>query len=249
MHDTFTVMTYNVHSCVGSDGTYSPERVADVIAGYAPDVVALQELDSGLIRSGLIDQAVQIAGLLNMEHHFHPSFGMEEGFYGNAVLSRLKMRLVKAEALPGYEKKPALEPRGAMWSLVDMEGAGVSLVNTHMGLNRHERLLQAERLSGDRWLKKALNGGPVVFCGDLNCTPLSGPYRRIARVLRDAQRILPGFRPRPTWPSLFPMARLDYIFISPGLDVVDIEVPKAERIRNASDHLPVIARLRLSGTD
>jgi endonuclease/exonuclease/phosphatase family metal-dependent hydrolase len=44
-------MTYNVHGCVGTDGVHSPERIAEVIATYAPDIVALQELDAGRARS------------------------------------------------------------------------------------------------------------------------------------------------------------------------------------------------------
>lgn len=49
---TFRVMTYNAHSCVGTDGKLSPERIAQVIASADPDVVALQELDVLQSRSG-----------------------------------------------------------------------------------------------------------------------------------------------------------------------------------------------------
>jgi len=48
MSETFSVMTYNVHSCIGMDGKISPLRIAEVIDRYHPDVIALQELDAGL---------------------------------------------------------------------------------------------------------------------------------------------------------------------------------------------------------
>jgi len=57
MPKTFSVMTYNVHSCIGMDGQISPLRIAEVIGRYRPDVVALQELDAGLTRTDRIDQA------------------------------------------------------------------------------------------------------------------------------------------------------------------------------------------------
>ena len=45
MTKTITTLSYNVHSCVGSDWKYSPARVAQTIKACAPDLVALQELD------------------------------------------------------------------------------------------------------------------------------------------------------------------------------------------------------------
>ena len=40
-----TVVTYNVHSCVGTDGRYSLERIAQLIQGEHPDLVCLQEIE------------------------------------------------------------------------------------------------------------------------------------------------------------------------------------------------------------
>ena len=50
-------MTYNTHGCVGTDGSCQPERIAEVIRRFSPDVVALQEVDVGQPRSGSLDQA------------------------------------------------------------------------------------------------------------------------------------------------------------------------------------------------
>jgi hypothetical protein len=38
MSKTFSVMTYNVHSCIGMGGQISPLRIAEVIDRYHPDV-------------------------------------------------------------------------------------------------------------------------------------------------------------------------------------------------------------------
>ena len=94
-------MTYNVHSCIGMDGKLSPERIARVITRYAPEIIALQELDVGTARSGCVDQARLIASYLEMAMQFHAPLHIEEERYGNAILSYFPMRLVKAGLLPG----------------------------------------------------------------------------------------------------------------------------------------------------
>jgi endonuclease/exonuclease/phosphatase family metal-dependent hydrolase len=104
-------MTYNVHRCVGADGRADPRRIAEVIAACQPDMVALQELDVGRLRTGGIDQAHVIAHLLGMSFHFHPALQVEDELYGDAILTALPMRLVKAGPLPG---SVGFEPRGAL---------------------------------------------------------------------------------------------------------------------------------------
>jgi hypothetical protein len=136
---TLRVMTYNVHSCLGMDGKLNAERIARVIARARPDVVALQELDVGRARSHGMDQAQLIAQCLAMEFQFHPALHLEEERYGDAILTHLPHRLVKAGPLPGLAGKPHREPRGALWVAVDLHGKEVQIINTHLGLNRHER--------------------------------------------------------------------------------------------------------------
>ena len=79
------ILTYNVHRCVGTDRKLDVARIADVIATYEPDIVALQELDVGRLRTGLVDQAHEIAHRLEMSFHFHPAMAVEEELYGDAI--------------------------------------------------------------------------------------------------------------------------------------------------------------------
>lgn len=241
----FRIMTYNVHSCRGRDGVFSPERIAEVIGFCSPDVVAVQELDIELSRSGTVDQAEAIANHLNMHFHFHPSFRIEEGSFGNAVLSRYPMRLVKAGELPTFRHRRLLEKRGALWVEIQFEGEVLNLINTHLGLNRRERQSQIDTLLGPEWTGSALCTTPVILCGDFNASPFSGVYGKIVSIFKDVQKRVNGYRPRSTWPSIFPLIRIDHIFASDTLMVRDIEVPMTGRIREASDHLPVVAEIEL----
>jgi endonuclease/exonuclease/phosphatase family metal-dependent hydrolase len=240
------VMTYNVHSCIGMDGKLAPERIARLIARYAPDVVALQELDVGRARTEGMDQAHLIARYLEMDFHFHPAMHIEEERYGDAIMTHLPMRLVKADILPGLPGKPRLEPRGALWVAIDVDGIEYQLLNTHLGLLSSERRLQAEALLGPEWLGHPDCRGPVVLCGDFNALPFSPVCRRLRTRLNDAQIELDSHRPRRTFFAHFPLVRIDHVFVDPAIEVLDIEVPDTELARVASDHLPLIAELRFS---
>lgn len=245
--DTLRVMTYNVHSCIGMDGKLDAERIARVIARAGPDVVALQELDVGRSRTAGMDQAQLIAHHLEMEFQFHPALHLEEERYGDAILTHLPQRLVKAGPLPGLADKPLLEPRGALWVAIELHGKEVQVINTHLGLHPRERMAQVAALLGSDWLAHAQCRDPVILCGDFNALPLSSVCRRLAGRLQDVQIEAQRHRPQSTYSGRFPTVRIDHIFTSPGLEVTGIEVPGSELARSASDHLPLIAEIRLSG--
>lgn len=238
------MMTYNVHSCIGMDGRLSPQRIARVIADYSPDIIALQELDVGKARTGGVDQAGTIAQDLEMEYHFHPTVHLEEERYGDAVITHLPMRLVKAGMLPGLDHKPQLEPRGAIWVVIEVEGKEVQFINTHLGLLPSERRKQAAALLGSDWLQHPECRGPVILAGDFNALPGSTVCRHFARRLSDAQIALVNHRPRRTLFGRYPVARIDHIFVEPTIEIDYIEVPQTTLARTASDHLPLIVDVR-----
>ncbi len=68
--------------------------------------------------------------------------------------------------------------------------------------------------------------------------------RRLRQRLNDAQTELRRHRPRGTFSPRFATARIDYVFVDPGLVVTDVEVPQTELVRVASDHLPLVVEVR-----
>ena len=232
-------MTYNVHRCVGLDGKMDVRRIADVIAESRPDIVALQELDVGRARTQGVDQAHAIAEMLGMAFHFNAALQVEEELYGDAVLTQYPERLVKAGPLPGLPTLPRLEPRGALWVALEMDGVEVQVVTTHLGLLAREQAGQAEALMGPGWIGGIEDVSACILLGDFNATSGSGPLRRFTARLRDAQALTPG-RSLPTFPSLFPMLRIDHVFVGAAIEVSRVEVPATPLARTASDHLPLV---------
>jgi endonuclease/exonuclease/phosphatase family metal-dependent hydrolase len=182
-----------------------------------------------------------------MEFQFHPALQLEEEQYGDAILSRFPMRLVHAGPLPVPPSQPRREPRGALWVAVEVEGRTVQLLNTHLGLGNKERLMQVEALLGPDWLANPQCCDPIILCGDLNATPNSQVCRRLARRLRDAQRMIDEHRPRRTFFSRLALGRIDHVFVGAAITVVRVEVPRTQLVCTASDHLPLVVEVRFEG--
>lgn len=240
------IVTYNVRRCLGLDGRCSPGRIAEVIASCRADVVALQELDVRRARSGHVDQAEAIARELGAgDLFFHPALRVIEEEYGDAVITMGPARLIKAGALPSRGIPFANEPRGALWVATQIGGIEVQVFNTHLGLSRRERRAQAAALLGPEWLGHPDCRGNVVLAGDLNSIPGGRVHRSFSARLRDAQ-FAAGSTPRATFPSRFPTVRLDHIFVGERIEVVSAGVVRTELAQIASDHLPLLAELKLA---
>ena len=248
---TLRVMTYNIHSCVGVDGKLRPERIARVINQFHPDVIAVQEVDAHRLRSGQHHQAEVIAEHLELHHAFHSMLEEETEKYGIAVFSRHPFELRKSGLLTEADHLRLREARGAIWITFHPPGAEtpVHLINTHFGLSREERNRQAAEILSPKWLGSIPEDEPVILCGDLNSTQKSVAWRRLSERFDDVQLLAPGHRPRPTFPTFRPLARLDHIFITPHFKVKEIEIPLSPLAAVASDHLPLCVELELEVRD
>lgn len=244
---SFRVMTYNVHGCVGMDGKLMPERIARVIARHDVDAICLQELDVQRKRSRGIDQAAFIAEKLQMKHYFHPSYCIEDEQYGNAILSRYPIRLLKMGSLPKLGSSKQFEPRGVLWVELNLGSTNIQILNTHLSIWPRERLYQTRALLGD-WIGDAWNKQPLLLCGDFNASPGSASYRLLNHKFKDAQKKLKNHRPGKTWWSPHPITRIDHIFMNPYFDVVKITVPETVLECSASDHRPLIAEFQFSAS-
>lgn len=241
------LLTYNIRHARGLDGRIAPERIAAVIAACEPDIVALQEVDCGRVRTGGLDQAAEIGRMLGMRHHFHPALQTGGELYGDAVLSRLPSRLVRAGPLPGHPRRPYLEARGALWIEAEAGVQRLQVINTHLGLSGRERVIQAEALLGPDWLGSPACRAPLLLVGDLNATPWSRAYRRLTARLTDARHLAadPAGAHRATFPTRWPALRLDHVFVGAGVGVARVAVVRSRLARVASDHLPLLAEIEI----
>jgi len=242
-------MTYNVHRCLGPGGRDSIAEITSVCADAQADVIALQELDAPETdEDDGAHHARDLATQLGMQLMFCRTFRRGVGYYGHALLSRHKLELKKVTTFASPHVDA--EPRGAIWARATLPGTTgprtLDIISTHLGVHRNERAAQSRELLGESWLGSPDMGRPCLLCGDMNAVPqASSTYRRFTSRLRDAQRLLEGHRPRPTFPSRLPVLRLDHVFVSDDVAVRAVNVPWNGRSRAASDHLPLIVDLEL----
>ncbi|MBA2268987.1 MAG: endonuclease/exonuclease/phosphatase family protein [Chthoniobacterales bacterium] len=235
------VATYNVHGCVGMDGKRSESRIAEVIASLSVDIVGLQELDHNRARSAAIDQAGTIAKQLGWHHFFHPAMRRTEELYGDAILSRYPITVRHAVELPGFAPWYCRETRGVTWAEAATPLGPVHIINTHFGLGRRERLLQARLLTSPEWLGAVTPDTAVIVLGDFNSLPWSPAYRMIESQLRDVRRVIASAWSFRTFPTLFPVLAVDHIFATPALTPTSMSVYRSGHARIASDHFPLVA--------
>lgn len=235
------VMTYNIRACLGIDRKRSVDRIARVIKQEKPDVVGLQEVDFNRARSGHVEQADEIAKILGMHHTAPHSFREGDGHYGNAVLSKRPLKLVKHEILPHLD---GTEPRSAMLVRVRTPEGTVNVINTHLSFRKSDRPMQIDALIDESWIGRGMPDERTVIVGDLNCAPRDSGFKRLVELLMDAQLETPG-RAKTTWPTRRPFRRIDHILVSPDMTVVAAYIARSARAKRASDHYPVVADIRI----
>jgi endonuclease/exonuclease/phosphatase family metal-dependent hydrolase len=233
---TLRVATYNVHRCRGLDGRTSPSRIAEVIRAIAPDVIALQEVvGAGPHSAGHVEE---LGALLGMGWVMAPARHLRRALFGNVVLSHLP---IVHHAQYDLSWKTC-EPRCCQRVDIAVGPDTLHLYNVHLGTAFLERRYQAERLSAivhDRRI-----GQPKIVLGDFN-EWLRGLATAMLSERLNSIDLRTHLRRRRTYPGVFPLLHLDHIYYEGTVEVTKVELPRTRRSLIASDHLPLVAELKV----
>ena len=223
------VVTWNIHGCVGNDGRHDIERVGGFIRAIAPDVAALQEVDSRRQSPTQLDTYGYLRYQVGDHGHRAWSISGEDGHYGQMLASRYPMthRQVHDISMIGREPRKVIEAH------VHLPWGPVRVIATHLGLRRGERRWQMDQL---RDIVMADLSSPAVLLGDLNDWR-DGRGRDPLSDLFDVQTEHRSF------PSRFPVLPLDRIMCRAGLRLITSRTVREASV--ASDHLPVVACLSM----
>jgi len=203
------------------------DAIADLVTTFG--MVALQEVDSGSLRSGFINQSRYLANHAGMPFWCHQSNRKvgSVAYAGNGFLSKYEPVSVKEYRLPGF-----IPGRG---TLVVSYGHGASrldLAVVHLALGKRARGQQLDFLA-----ERLQDSEHLLVMGDLN-TPADSP--QIVKFC-DTLNLLAPTQGLPSFPSWQPQRSIDHILISQGLRFTNAEVLNV----SFSDHCPVMLEIEV----
>ena len=233
---TLRVATYNIHRCRGLDGRTNPTRVADVIRAIDADIVALQEVVGASSTSS--GHAEEIGAQLGMGWVMAPARHLRGALFGNVVLSRFPIRHHTQYDLSWK----TCEARCCQRVDIAIDEDTLHLYNVHLGTAFLERRYQAGRLSAilhDRRI-----GQPKIVLGDFNEWMRGLATEMLSERLKSID-LRGHLRRRRTYPGVFPVVHLDHIYYDGKVEVVKLDLPRTRLSLMASDHLPLVADLKV----
>ncbi|WP_318203989.1 endonuclease/exonuclease/phosphatase family protein [Streptomyces sp. SCL15-4] len=230
---TLRVLSYNIRS-MRDDTT----ALARVITACAPDLVLLQEAPRFFRWRKKLARLAAASGQVVLTGGATAA--------GPAVLCGLRATVERTEDLL-LPLTPGLHRRGFATAVVRFGAARLGVLSCHLSLQQDERYEQGGMLL-DRLA--ALGVEHAVAGGDLNEGPDGRTFRRLAAGLRDCRTAAPWGGEFTSTPA-DPHQRIDAIFATKGIEVLGCGVPldqpgvREADLRAASDHLPVLAALRV----
>jgi endonuclease/exonuclease/phosphatase family metal-dependent hydrolase len=235
---TLRIATYNIHRCRGLDGRTRPDRIAAVLRSVEADVIALQEVIGAGAYSG--GHAEVLGAALGMGWVMAPARQLRGHQFGNAVLSRFPI----AQHLEQDLTWKTCEPRRLQRVDISIDGRTLHIYNVHLGTAILERRYQAKRLAAlvsDRHVS-----GPKLVLGDFN-EWMRGLATTLLSAALHSVDLRSFLRRRRTYPGLFPILHLDHIYYAGRVEILDVRLPRTRLALVASDHLPLVADVRIGG--
>ncbi|HEY0873291.1 MAG TPA: endonuclease/exonuclease/phosphatase family protein [Vicinamibacterales bacterium] len=231
------IATYNIHRCRGMDRRTMPSRIAEVIREMDADVVALQEvIGAGPSGPG---QAAEIGAAVGMGWVMHSVRLLRNHEFGNVVLSRYPIVHHGHYDLSWR----TCEERACQRADLDLgDGAVLHVYNVHLGTAVLERRYQATRLAS--FVHDHRVRGPKVILGDFN-EWMKGLATKTLSALFKSIDIRQHLKRTKTYPGIFPVLHLDHIYYEGEVTVRSLELVRTRKALIASDHLPLVADLRI----
>jgi endonuclease/exonuclease/phosphatase family metal-dependent hydrolase len=221
---TIRIMTYSVQRCRGVDGRVDPDRTRRVIEEAAPDIVAIQQIDS----SAEHNQLQSLAERLGMRCYANAREN------ANALLSYYPLKGIHEYSLGGEGCCQRAD--------ADIGGKRLHIFNIRLDSAYSQRRRQIETLLGPELVGNRLLICPMLVLGDFADMLWGAGNLGLSMMLRRAGRPLWGA----TFPSRFPLIGRDRAYLRGELRIVDAKVQRTILARQASSHLPLVLTVQVA---
>ena len=199
-------------------------NIREFIKSMDPDIVGLIEVDTGSIRTGMVNQAEIIAGHLGHYTIYESKYG-EDSLNSRLPIVRKQGNAFLAAPRVHGERFHYFE-LGIKRLIIELELEDVAIFLVHLSLKYRHRQSQLRRLH-------------ELVAGDFN--PFWGEDELYLFMEASGMRSA-NVEKLPSYPSQAPRKELDFILYGPGIEMVDFQIPRV----CFSDHLPLVCDFRIS---
>ncbi len=232
------IMSFNTQHCLNFiEKKIDFQVMADAIKSFNPDIVGLNEMrDKG--RDPQYDNQTSILSeLTGMKHHYFAKAIEVDGEnpYGNALLSKLPILSSETIPVPDADPKTGSKYYETRCLLKAKLEGGITVLVIHFGLNPDEQKNAVNTVLENIEKEKC------ILMGDFNVTPENEVLKPIRKCMKDVADCFN--KPLLSFPSDKPDKKIDYIFVSPDVEVISADIPGII----ASDHRPHTATVNIRG--
>ena len=230
------IMTFNTQHCLNYiEQKIDFEIMSDAIKSCNADIVALNEMRDKGTNPEYDEQVAILAEKTGLNNYYFAKATLIDGDnpYGNGLLS--KYPIIKAETIPIPDPavkayKGYYETRCVLKAKLEN---GITVLVTHFGLNpdEHENAVKT--------VVENLESEKCILMGDFNVLPDNKVLQPIRECMKDTADLFNT--PLNSFPSDYPDCKIDYVFVSPDIEVIDADIPYIV----ASDHRPHTATIRI----
>ena len=247
MH-SISVLTYNLHKGMSPlGGQVRLPGMAAALKRLGADVLFLQEVQGRHDGHAALHEGWPQHSYLAQALSYHVCYGMnaryDHGHHGNAVLSRFTLTLAANHDMSVNR----LEQRGLLHTVIQPPGwpLAVACLCGHFNLLAHDRRRQY-RVLLDYLAQHIPADMPLILAGDFNDWRSEADAHLLQEAgLQEAYALVHGHHAR-SFPARLPLLPLDRIYVR-GLQVERVALCLGQPWRRLSDHLPLLATLRLPG--
>ncbi len=229
------IMSFNTQFCTNFvTKEIDFEIMAEAIKKCNADVVGLNEMYDKSHMEEFDLQTKKLADLTGMKYYnFAEACTLEEGTFGNGILSKIPFEKVEVIPVPEEEIKRGTqlyEPRCLL--KVKLEN-GFNILIIQFGLNEDEHIIAVKTVIEN------LEDEKCILMGDFNVTPDNEVLKPIREKMKDTADLFT--EPLLSFPSDKPFKKIDYIFASEDVEVLSADIPAII----SADHRPHVAEIRI----
>jgi endonuclease/exonuclease/phosphatase family metal-dependent hydrolase len=209
--------------------------ITDFLRGENADVIGLIEVDTGSIRSRMVNQAEHVARELGHYSIFECKYGVSSMNLRMPIVRKQGNAFLAAPRVTG--ERFHYFDTGIKRLIIELELDDVCIFLVHLSLKFRQRQYQL------RYLHDLVQGSakPVIVAGDFNT--FWGTHE-IYLFMRAAGLRSANVQGLPSFPARTPRIELDFVLVSAGIEVTDFRVPDVR----LSDHRPIVCDFRVTAT-